>query len=185
VTRPAEDDPLVEAARQWDARVGDPTAMATVTGLVRAQQVVVAGIEAVLKPYGLSFARFEVLRLLAFSRSGALPMGSMSRRLMVHNTSVSSAVDRLEGAGLVRRGPSERDGRVVLARITAKGRRVVDDATAALQAASFGLEGLTGADARILTASLAALRRAAGDVAAQDPLASLAMPGGQDVRTSS
>ena len=170
VTETAGDDPLVEAARQWRDRVGDPAAMATVTGLVRAQQVVVAGIEAILKPFGLSFARFEVLRLLAFSRTGALPMGSMSRRLMVHSTSVSSAVDRLEDAGLVRRGPSERDGRVVLAAITTRGREVVDAATAALQAASFGLDGLSPSDARSLTAGLAAVRRAAGDAAAGDPL---------------
>ncbi|HVU71823.1 MAG TPA: MarR family transcriptional regulator [Mycobacteriales bacterium] len=163
-------DPLVEAARQWGARVGDPAAMATVTGLVRAQQVVVAGVEAILKPFGLSFARYEVLRLLAFSRTGALPMGSMSRRLMVHSTSVSSAVDRLERAGLVRRGPSEHDGRIVLAAITEGGRVVVDKATTALQEAAFGLDGLGDADARRLTAGLAALRRAAGDHAAGDPL---------------
>jgi DNA-binding MarR family transcriptional regulator len=170
-------DPLVEAARQWASRVGDPTAMAAVTGLVRAHQVVVARVEGVLRPFGLSFARFEVLRLLAFSRAGALPMGALSQRLLVHSTSVTSAVDRLESAGLVGREPSDRDGRVVLARITPHGRRTVEAATAALGEADFGLQGLTEADARTLTDVLVRVRQAAGDVSAGDPL-------GEDLRTS-
>ena len=60
-----------------------------------------ARIDAVLRPHDLTFARFEVLRLLAFTRSGGLPMGRLGALLQVHPASVTSAVRRLEAQGFV------------------------------------------------------------------------------------
>ena len=92
--------------------------MAAVTSVMRVQQLLLARIEAALQPYGLTFAAYEALRLLAFTRSGSMPMGKMGERLMVHPASVTNAIRRLEQRGLVERHTSAQDRRVVLATIT-------------------------------------------------------------------
>ena len=92
-------DPIREAHRQWvrhgwgDAADG----MVMVTSLVRVQQLLMERIDAVLRPLELTFARYEVLRLLSFSSAGAMPMTRLGSLLQVHPTSVTSAVDRLSG----------------------------------------------------------------------------------------
>ena len=75
-------------------------------------------IDAVLRPLELTFARYEVLRLLSFSSAGAMPMTRLGSLLQVHPTSVTSAVDRLERQGFVERQRQDDDRRVVLASIT-------------------------------------------------------------------
>ena len=137
--------------------------MAAATSLVRAKQIVLAAVDAALAPHGLTFARFEALALLHFSRTGALPMGKMGERLQVHPTSVTNAVDRLEAAGLARRRRSPRDRRAVLAEITPEGRRVVRAAAGALAEVDFGLGGLDDAGLAAIHESIVPLRRAAGD----------------------
>lgn len=92
--------------------------MVAVTSVMRAHQILLARVENALRPYDLSFSRFELLRLLAFSRSGALPITKASDRLQVHVTSVTHAIRRLEAAGLVERVPHPTDGRTTLVRIT-------------------------------------------------------------------
>ena len=94
-------DPIDEAARQWGKRWDGVPAMHAVTSLMRVQQLVIARLDALLKPHGLSFARYEALVLLVFSSRGSLPLGKMGERLQVHPTSVTSIVRRLEAAGLV------------------------------------------------------------------------------------
>ncbi|MEV4258821.1 MarR family transcriptional regulator, partial [Spirillospora sp. NPDC049652] len=94
-------DPIAEAHRQWRARwPGHADQMAAVTSVMRAQQLLLGRIEGVLKPFGLTFAAYEALRLLAFTRTGTLPMGKMGQRLMVHAASVTNVIGRLERRGL-------------------------------------------------------------------------------------
>ncbi len=160
-------DPIAEAFRQWTARWPDQAEhMAAVTSVMRVQQLLLARVEDALKPYGLTFAAYETLRLLAFSRSGALPMGKMGRRLMVHPAAVTNAVSKLEQRGLVRRQMSPQDRRVVLAVITAEGRALAEEATAALNQAAFGLPGMSREEAANVTAALRTVRAATGDIGA-------------------
>jgi len=140
--------------------------MAAVTTVMRVQQLLLSRVEDTLKPYGLTFAAYEALRLLAFSRRGSLPMGKMGARLMVHPASVTNAITRLEQRGLVKRRLSPDDRRVVLATITPDGQALVREATEALNQASFGLPGLSARQAAEVTSTLRALRVAGGDAAA-------------------
>ena len=157
-------DPIAEARRQWEAHGwAEPSAMAAATSIVRAHQLVLAAIDGALRPLGLTFARYEALVLLSFSSRGSLPLGKMGERLMIHPTSVTSIVDRLERDGLVRRVAGD-DRRVVLAEITDAGREVAGRATKAVEAVRFGLDGLSDAQLDRLTASLRGVRRAAGDL---------------------
>jgi DNA-binding MarR family transcriptional regulator len=129
-------DPIAEARRQWVAHGWDDVAdsMAVVTSVMRVQQLLLARMDAVLKPYGLTFARYEVLMLLSFARDGGMWLGKIGSRLQVHPASVTNAVDRLEADDLVRREPDPLDGRRTLARITALGRRRASRATVAVNA---------------------------------------------------
>jgi DNA-binding MarR family transcriptional regulator len=156
-------DPIDEAARQWGARWTGVPAMHAVTSLMRVQQLVIGRLDAILKPHGLTFARYEALVLLVFSSRGSLPLGKMGERLQVHPTSVTSIVRRLESAGLVVRRPSPDDGRAVLAEITDAGRALVEGATADLVADDFALGTLGEDDLRSLSALLTPVRHAAGD----------------------
>src|SRR3954470_10603352 len=118
--------------------------MRVATSVMRAQQILIARFDATLKPHGLTFARYEALVLLRFSRSGALPLSVIGQRLMVHPTSVTNTIDRLEVQGLVERQPNPRDGRGVLAALTADGRALVEQATRDLMAIDFGLTAYDG-----------------------------------------
>ena len=156
-------DPIDEAAAQWAKRWQGVPQMHAVTSLMRVQQLVLARLDAILKPHGLTFARYEALVLLTFSSRGSLPLGKMGERLQVHPTSVTSIVDRLEHAGLVERRPHPDDGRAVLAEITAAGRALVEQATADLVSADFGLGVLDEDGLRALSELLRPVRKAAGD----------------------
>jgi len=156
-------DPIDEAARQWGLRWGAVEQMHAVTSLMRVQQILLGQLDEILRPHGLTFARYEALVLLTFSRAGALPLGKMGERLQVHPTSVTNIIDRLARSGLVERKPNPEDGRGVLAEITAQGRDVVEKATADLMAAQFGLDALDSDQHRALFETLRTLRLAAGD----------------------
>lgn len=169
--RPLPTDPLAEAKRQWLAHGWTDAAdgMAVVTSVMRAQQLLLARVDAALKPFGLSFARFEVLRLLAFSRSGSLPLSSVVARLQVHATTVTSTAERLVRDGLIRREPHPSDGRAAMLSLTEDGRALVERATTALNGDVFSQPGVSSTDAADLVAIVARLRKDAGDFADPRP----------------
>lgn len=156
-------DPIDEAARQWGQRWDGVPAMHAVTSLMRVQQLVLARLDATLKPHGLTFARYEALVLLCFSSHGSLPLGKMGERLQVHPTSITSIINRLVASGHVVRNRHPEDGRAVLAEITQSGRDVVEAATADLVGGGFALQALSEADLAQLSELLRPVRRAAGD----------------------
>jgi DNA-binding MarR family transcriptional regulator len=160
-------DPISEAHRQWVAHgwPGAADGMAMVTSVVRAHQLLMERIDAVLRPRDLTFARYEVLRLLSFTREAAMPMSRLGSLLQVHPTSVTNAVDRLVAQGYVDRVRGESDRRVVRAVLTDAGREAVEEATAALNAEVFEVPGLPADDVRDLTGRLTALRAGLGDSA--------------------
>ena len=158
-------DPIERAGQTWEKRFGPASAMRAATSVFRVQQILLARYDDVLKPHELTFARYEVLVLLTFSRTGELPLKVIGSRLMVHPTSVTNAIDRLVAAGYVRRRPNPDDGRGVLAGITDDGRRVVEQATTALTDLDFGLGDLPEAERAELFDILRRVRLGAGDVA--------------------
>jgi DNA-binding MarR family transcriptional regulator len=158
-------DPIAQARRLW-AEHGWPEAapgMAAVTSLMRAQQIVAARVDEVLKPHRLTFARYEVLMLLLFSRRGSLSMTRIGERLQVHPASVTNAVDRLESQALVRRAPHPTDRRATLVELTEEGRAVAAKATDELNATVFAGPGLSQGDVEELVAVLTRMRSSAGD----------------------
>ena len=165
---PLDFDPIERAGQLWEQNwPGQPDevyqSMRAVTSVMRAQQILLAQLDAMLRPYGITFSRYEALVLLMYSKAGSLPLSKIGERLQVHATSVTNVIDRLEAAGLVRREPNPRDGRGVLAVITDEGRAVAAKATADLNAARFGLGALDSGELTRIFDVLRRLRQDAGD----------------------
>lgn len=160
-------DPIGLAAENWAAHGWGAAAdgMALVTSIMRVQQVLLARVESVLRPSGLTFARFEVLRLLGFTRTGTLPIGKIGERLQVHAASATNAVGRLEADGLVERTPNPDDGRSVLVTITPAGRRLVEACTRLLNDEVFTQLPMPEVAQREVFAALRDVRAAFGDFA--------------------
>src|SRR5579883_2060427 len=128
-------DPVAEAREVWKQKGWSEAAagMATITSIMRAHQLFLAAANDVLRPFDLTFARYEVLAWLAWNADcGQLSLSQISDRLQVTPATVTKAIDRLEGDDLIRRLPHPSDARTTLAEITTGGRRVVAAATAEL-----------------------------------------------------
>jgi DNA-binding MarR family transcriptional regulator len=162
-------DPIDRAAQIWAVRFGPSPSMAAVTSIMRAQQILLAELDALLRPHELTFARYEALVLLSFSRTGALPLRVVGERLMVHPTSVTNIIGRLERQELVLRRPNPADGRGTLAEITPAGREVVKRATRDLMAAEFGLGGFEEGQLKEIFDLFRELRLSAGDFIPEPP----------------
>jgi DNA-binding MarR family transcriptional regulator len=158
-------DPIAEAHRLWVEHgwVDAADGMAAITSLMRAHQIALSRVEAVLRPLDVTFARYEVLMLLYLSRRRSLPMRTIGSRLQVHQTSVTNAVDRLEEAGLVVRRPHPTDRRATLVELTRAGAALAERATAALNAQVFADPGLSPSSVTSLVSVLRRMRRDAGD----------------------
>lgn len=158
-------DTIAEARRRWTDRGWGESAdgMAAVTSLMRAQAIMSRRVESALRPFGITFARYEVLMLLVFSRRGSLPMSLLGQRLQVHQTSVTNAVDRLEAAAYVKRSPHPSDRRATIIELTESGRELAEKASEVLNRDVFSEPGLTPRDVTTLIGVLANLRRDAGD----------------------
>lgn len=134
-------DPLEEAQRQWRAHdLEEPLAMTVATSVIHAHQVVSTAIDRELRSLGLTFARYEVLMLLSFSRTGALPMSKVAERLLVQPAGVTKLVDKLAAEDLVRRTPNPTDRRGTLVEVTSAGRKLGRKATSIIGRIRFGAD---------------------------------------------
>jgi DNA-binding MarR family transcriptional regulator len=157
-------DAIAEAHRNWvDRGLDEPLAMAAATSVMRAQQIVATAVDRALRPHELTFARYEVLRLLSFTSRGSLPITKVGERLMVHPTGITKLVDKLEQQGLVRRVANPDDRRGTLAEITTEGRDRVEQATAAVTEIRFGAD-LSDADLDFLIDLVRRWRLGSGDL---------------------
>lgn len=156
-------DPIERAGEIWTRRIGEAGSMKLATSIMRVQQLILAELDAALKPHGITFARYEVLVLISFSAEGSLPLSKIGERLMVHPTSVTNAIDRLESQGLVRRLPDEADRRRTFAELTDDGVDVLTSSTKALMAIDFAIDGLSVKEQEQTYELLRTLRSSAGD----------------------
>jgi len=167
--QPLAFDPIEAARRQWidhgwnDSSLG----MAVVTSVMRAHSIYLARVDDVLRPFGLTFARYELLALVSFSSSGSLPMNKAGARLQVHPTTITNSVDRLEAQEMVRRRLHATDRRMTLVEILPAGRVRLDEATRALNENVFSNLGVAQADMDSIVTLLQKVRFNAGDFEAQ------------------
>ena len=161
-------DPVDASRERWiEQGWGDSAAgMAAVVSVMRAEQIFLSRAATILRPLGLTFARYQVLGMLRWT--GPLTLGAVGHRLWITPATVTSAIDRLEGAGLSRRVSHPTDARATLVEITAKGRRLFDRAVEQLNADLFSTVGLTDEELDQLVGLIGKIRAAEGDVVASN-----------------
>jgi DNA-binding MarR family transcriptional regulator len=111
-----------------------------------------------LSKHHLNLAQHEALSLLAFSKTGTLPLSALGQGLALHPATRTYTINSLEAKGLIRRWPDENDGRAVHLEITPPGRRVFDEAIGDLEDVIYGLSELSVREAETLTRLLAKLQ---------------------------
>jgi len=89
--------------------------------LLRTGEVLLEGETALLRTAELSFAQYNVLRILRGAGTAGLACGEIAERMVNRDPDITRLLDRLERRGLVRRTRGEDDRRVVCTRITKEG----------------------------------------------------------------
>jgi len=87
-----------------------------------------------LRPHGLTQTQYNVLRILQGAGKDGMCGREIAERLISKVPDVSRLLDRMDEVDLVTRQRDADDRRHVTARISAKGRRLLVEATPALQA---------------------------------------------------
>lgn len=110
----------------------DVSGMAVIGRISRLERLLRARLDEVFAAHGLETWEFDVLATLR--RSGApyqLTPGQLLESMMITSGAVTNRIDRLAQRSLVRRRKHPTDGRLVVVELTARGRKVVDEALAA------------------------------------------------------
>ncbi|MDO8208869.1 MarR family transcriptional regulator [Conexibacter sp. CPCC 206217] len=159
-------DPVAEVVRLWRSHgMLAIEHLEAATAMMRMQQLMTTSIDRELRPFRINNPQFEALLLLYFSPNGAVPLGRMGRRLMVHPATVTNTIDQLQSKGLVERVRSEEDRRLVFAKLTPRGHKVVIGATEALTEMKFGIAEMTLDEATAVAQAISAFRTRIGDYA--------------------
>jgi len=158
------DDPIEWTRHYWpEGDLGDPRKFLAMASVLLLHQMVASAMSQVLKDFGLSRNAYLMLTTIQFSERGSKLLGRVASEMMLHPTTVTTLADRLEELGLVERQPHPTDRRATFVAITTAGRALLRKTTKALDAADFGMVGLTPARAQKLVEMLAPIRMAAGD----------------------
>lgn len=127
--------------------------------VIRTSAMLVDAFERMLKPYGITTTQYNVMRILRGAEPDGLCRNDLRDRMLTRMPDVTRLLDRMEESGLIDRARETSDRRMVMTRITAKGRRVLhelEDAVAAEHERAFA--ALTKEQMRTLIAHLAAVR---------------------------
>jgi DNA-binding MarR family transcriptional regulator len=158
-------DPILEAYHLWIDNGWEDCALGltAVTSLMRAHQVLARQADQVLAPIDLTFSRYELLVRLYF-HEGALPLSQLGKQLQIHQTSITSLVDKLESQGLIKRTPHPTDRRSTIAQITPSGRALTGKAINLLNAELYQDLGLTDSETRLFIGLLMKMRLSWDDI---------------------
>lgn len=166
LTQKQQHDPVQWMRFYWERQTDDdPSGFLAMTSVLRLHHLMTSALEHRLRAEcAISLTDYQILKALQLSETGTWLLSRLAWHLMVHATTVTLSVERLEAKRLVNRHSHPRDRRTTLVTITDEGRELTDRATEAMAGAEFGLPGLTPAQARSLVATLARLRARAGDI---------------------
>ena len=95
--------------------------------VVRTSAMLIDAFERMLKPYGITSTQYNVLRILRGAEPDGLCRNDLRDRMLTRMPDVTRMLDRMEDSDLIDRARETSDRRMVMTRITAKGRRLLDD----------------------------------------------------------
>ncbi len=93
--------------------------------LQRTADVLLRGLEVVLKPAGLTQSQYNVLRILRGAGREGLLCREVSDRMITRDPDMTRLLDRLESRGLVTRSRDRQDRRSIAVRISEEGKRLL------------------------------------------------------------
>ncbi|MGQ0623857.1 MAG: MarR family winged helix-turn-helix transcriptional regulator [Sporichthyaceae bacterium] len=157
-------DPIEWSRRRWQSEgLPDAERFAAMATVLRTAQVVGADLDKALRPHELSRTAFLLLATVRIAPGCALPLGRLSRHLMLHPTTVTLTIEALEKRGVISREPHPHDRRTVLATLTAAGRVFFDEVASALAGDGYALSAITAQLAVTATEILRQVRSELGD----------------------
>jgi DNA-binding MarR family transcriptional regulator len=117
----------MKAAVQHATKVGRESCPeeAAFLEMVRTTDLLSRGLVPLLKAEELSPTQYNVLRILRGAPEG-LPCGEIGQRMITRDPDITRLLDRLEKRGLIARWRDSKDRRMVLARITPEGLKMLD-----------------------------------------------------------
>jgi DNA-binding MarR family transcriptional regulator len=95
--------------------------------VVRTTSMLTDQVEDLLKPHGITGTQFNVLRILRGAGEGGLCRNELRDRMLTRMPDMTRLLDRMEEAGLVTRARERDDRRMVLTRITERGRELLQE----------------------------------------------------------
>ena len=127
--------------------------------VVRTSTSLTDAMEDLVKTRGISATQYNVLRILRGWGAEGLCRNELRDRMLTRMPDMTRLLDRMEDAGLVVRSREGDDRRMVMTRITEKGRRLLDDLDAPVMALHRKqMAGLTDAQLRSLSDLLTLVR---------------------------
>ena len=139
-------------------QVGSPEEAAFLD-LLRTADILTRSAIEVLKGEDLSSTQYNVLRILRGAPEG-LACGEIAGRLITRDPDITRLLDRMEKRSLISRARESRDRRMVLARLTPEGRKLVDRLDEPVQKMHRKLLGHLGKERLRALAELLAAARA-------------------------
>ena len=100
--------------------------------LLQAREAVMAHARPSLRAQGLSDQQWRVLRVLG--EHGTVETGTVAREAFILGPSLTGVLTRMERDGLIRRARDPADQRRTVVQATAKGRKLVDQLSGAIEA---------------------------------------------------
>jgi DNA-binding MarR family transcriptional regulator len=158
-------DSIEWSRRRWvDSKGLSPDLFAAMGAVLRLEQLVGGTLDRLLREFSLNRTGYLILVTLHLKSDRTLTMGQLSKRLLLHPTTVSLVVDKLQTRELVIRSPHPTDRRTILATLTDEGASALATVSESLCDVNFGLEGVDPRMAITLTEIIRQVREDMGDV---------------------
>lgn len=158
-------DSIEWSRRRWIENDGiDPDLFAALGSVLRLEQLVGATLDQLLREYKFNRTAYLVLVTLRLKRDRTLTMGQLSKRLLLHPTTVSLVIDKLQARDLVTRSPHPTDRRTIHATLTDEGVATLTTISESLSKLNYGFQGVDGRMAIVLTETIRRVREDMGDV---------------------
>jgi DNA-binding MarR family transcriptional regulator len=157
-------DPLDLSRRYWQDENAGADRFFAMMSVLRLSRRVTETIDDVLRALDVNRNGYLVLMALELSGPGSMILGRLADDLIVHPTTITLTVDKLEADGLVKKTPHETDRRAIRVAITKSGRALAKRATTDLQAVGFGLGDPSDAQVARLHNAVSAVRKTIGDM---------------------
>lgn len=151
---------LLEQELRQTRPIEDPATEA-ILAVLKSSDLIERELDATVQAHGLTLQQYHVLRILRSAGAVGMPVLDIGDQMIEDCPNVTRLLDRLVAKGLAERCPSKRDRRVVLARLTTAGERLLTSLQAPIFQAQRGICGhLTPTEMEHLNRLLEKIRRA-------------------------